>query len=415
MISAPSPNSKSRNSETNGGNTLLSKEMSTGSHIVQCHKVQVCHGTTIPSGSPACLIVLQFSFSAFRAGKRFKWVDISMTFNEGGWNDGLEIICIAPEEQFDFHPSETTKETGHQLNAAVAAGPEMVKFTPAYTWHSTSTTTQQNYGRIVGKCLRGKVAKWSISENNKTKSGIPPLVQMAILVKRGSVASGSASAKFSAGLEIAGEMNHVDELEERAKGISVIGRTRAGADIVFTKEERTKGNIKDESNLTAVNWNELQRLAVGKHWPVDKDVLDKTIQAAPEMEPANKQFSSLTLSNKLVTEKVVPSPENHLETRPQSGMPAPPSYRPKELVFDGELVTNLKREFETAQVEQGDTNIKTIEPPRHLESPGVKLSSRERQVASLRSRLTAVRSDIKLLRRLFSLEDEEQCIIQEIN
>jgi hypothetical protein len=117
--------------------------------LIQCDMVQICHGTTMPSGSPATLIVLRFSFQPIGSKKkRFKWVEVTMTFRGAAGSNDPDIIAIAPEIEERYYRSETTSEIGHELDLSLEVGIPVVKGTPGYKWHKTNTTTEKDFCRV---------------------------------------------------------------------------------------------------------------------------------------------------------------------------------------------------------------------------------------------------------------------------
>ena len=259
-----------------------------GSLLVLADMIQVSHGTLVEGGSPATLIVLRFEFQPSGNYRRFKSVEARMTFSEGtSSTTSPEVIEIAPRGAWSILPSKIPEESSHTISPSIGGGgPITAKAT--YTWRLKKTVDKENSARIIGTIrAQGKdrskknTAIWTLLENPDTKSGIPTLLQTAVLLEREMTDEHPEGEKFTAALQIYGVVDKVTSLKDLRDRIfrRVKGKAEKGEDVIFNPKVN-RGVVKDANNLWNDNLEEVGRVITLQKWKDGE--MEPGISKAPE-------------------------------------------------------------------------------------------------------------------------------------
>ena len=212
--------------------------------VVLADMIQVNHGTLVEGGSPATLVVMRFEFQPLGNYRRFKSVNAKMTFSKGAKSTTApEVLDITPKGVWSILPSKIPEETSHSISPSIEGGGGLLNAKAAYTWQFKKTVDKENSAKITGiiRALgsdrsKKNTAIWTLSENPDTESGIPTLLETAVLLKRSKMDENVEGEKFKAGLEIHGEVDKVTQWLERWKriGTTVRGSAEKTEDITFS-------------------------------------------------------------------------------------------------------------------------------------------------------------------------------------
>ena len=266
-----------------------------GSLVVLADMIQVYHGTLVEGGSPATLIVLRFEFQPSGNYRRFKSVEAKMTFSKGtNSTTAPEVIEITPKGAWSILPSKIPEESSHTISPSIeGGGPITAKV--AYSWQFKKTVDKENSARITGTIRalgrdrsKKNTAIWTLLENPDTESGIPTLLQTAVLLERETTDEHPEGEKFKAALEIHGEADKVTwwkDLWNRATR-TLIGKAEKGQDVIFNPE-MNRGVVKDPNNLANEDLEAFRRVVTLQKWE-DGEVVPKsteTPEKADEEDP----------------------------------------------------------------------------------------------------------------------------------
>ncbi|KAI1749166.1 hypothetical protein F4782DRAFT_514787 [Xylaria castorea] len=166
---------------------------------VQARLVSVVHGLMSPQGGKeATLINFAFSFIPFKVARRVKSAHISVSFETD--DDDIEVFKITPDGRVNLgKPTHTEKSTVQSFetnsNTMMIGG--------SIKWEKTVTQDIISASSILGrKSIKGRMhggcntVIWTVSENEKTKRGIPATLRTAVLLQR------SSSANFTGRVQI---------------------------------------------------------------------------------------------------------------------------------------------------------------------------------------------------------------------
>jgi hypothetical protein len=136
------------------GSVLVDADIGKRSHIVQAQLAHICHGTMSPSGVPATLLVMLFAFQPRGHNKRFKSVEITMTFS-GDANVGVggvkpEVYGISPLHEWSIFPSEKTEEVSHSINPTIQGSVGPVTGSVGYQWQFKQTQKSEDRAIVFG-------------------------------------------------------------------------------------------------------------------------------------------------------------------------------------------------------------------------------------------------------------------------
>ena len=229
--------------------------------VVLGNMIHVVHGTLSTEGSPATLLVMRFEFQPEKNQRRFKSVAVKMIFSKGSDSvAGPEVYRIAPSGAWSLLPSKIPVETSHTVSPSLQGGTGPVTGTLGYQWQFKKTMNKENAARITGAIRalgpdksRKNTVTWTLLENPDTNSGIPTLLQTAILLKRDRVTldvDDRDGEKFKATLDIHGEADLLTTWKDRIQCVtkSLKGRDEKGEDVIFNPRW-SRGNVKDPNNL----------------------------------------------------------------------------------------------------------------------------------------------------------------------
>ena len=243
--------------------------------VVLGDMTQVVHGALSKGGSLATLIGMRFEFQPGNKTRRFKAVEIKVTFAKGlDATTGPEVYNIVPKGTFSLLPSNQEVELSHTVSPSLQAGAGPGSATFGYQWQSKTTEHKEDTAKLIGAIRalgpdksRKNTVTWKLFENPHTASGIPTLFETAILLKRGRGETSSTGQKFSAAVEIHGEADMVTTLKDRVQRLvkSVRGKAEKGEDVIFNPL-LTRGTVKDPDNLMDENLEALSRVETITRW-----------------------------------------------------------------------------------------------------------------------------------------------------
>ena len=249
----------SSNSGGAGQQKLIDADIGDDALVVLGDMIEVIHGTLNEGGSPATRIVMRFRFQpGDKNHRRFKSATIKMAFLKGDESvAGPKISKIAPNGVFSLFPSETQVETSHTVNANLQAGSAPVSATGGYAWQLKKNQTKESSARLTGAARalapdrsRDNTAVWTLLENPETKSGIPTLLETAILLERNCAEGSSIGEKFKATLTIQGEVDWLTAMEDGPRrGLASLKGQDQKDEFVLFHDELGRGATKDLANL----------------------------------------------------------------------------------------------------------------------------------------------------------------------
>ena len=264
--------------------------------VVLADMIQVNHGTLVEGGSPATLVVMRFEFQPLGNYRRFKSVNAKMTFSKGANSTTApEVLDIAPNGAWSILPSKIPEETSHSISPSIEGGGGPLQVKAAYTWQFKRSVDKENSANITG-IIRAQgtdrskknTAIWTLLENPDTDSGIPTLLQTAILLKREKTEKDPNGEKFTAELEIHGEVDKVTQWLESWKHIvtTVRGRAEKTGNVTFNPN-LNRGSVKDPDNLRNEELEKFRKAVTLQPWK-DGDTIPeikKAIENADEEKP----------------------------------------------------------------------------------------------------------------------------------
>lgn len=263
--------------------------------VILADMILVYHGTLVEGGSPATLIVLRFEFQPTGNYRRFKSVEAKMTFSKGiNSTTAPEVLKITPREAWSILPSKIPEESSHTISPSVEGGGGPVKGKVAYTWQFKKIKDKENSARITGAIRalgrdrsKKNTAIWTLLENPDTESGIPTLLQTAVLLEREKTDQHPEGEKFKAALEIRGEADKVTWWKDLYKRIAatVGGKAEKGEDVIFNPE-MNRGAVKDPDNLGTEDLEKFRRIVTLRKWE------DGDGENDPSEEGASKEGAS---------------------------------------------------------------------------------------------------------------------------
>jgi len=109
------------------------------------------HGTLSKGGSPATLVVLLFVFQPRGNNKRFKSVEITMTFSSGSKSAGPPEVCaISPSQEWAIFPSTKNEEVSHMISPSLEGTVGLAKGALGYQYQYKETETTEARARVTG-------------------------------------------------------------------------------------------------------------------------------------------------------------------------------------------------------------------------------------------------------------------------
>lgn len=174
--------------------TLFDQSVGRDSLRLMAEMLDVVHGRLSPEGDPATLIVLDFRFQPNAIGRRFRSAKIIVTFLDPDVNSrhfAPAVEDIAPDESLSLLRSTKHVEDTEGLSGGISAGPPGTTISAGLQDQHKTTLDYENFAKLLGaKRLLGRISgpknavTWTLLENDDIKSGIPTLLQGAILLNR---------------------------------------------------------------------------------------------------------------------------------------------------------------------------------------------------------------------------------------
>lgn len=141
------------------------------------------------------------------------------------------------------------------------------------------STTVEGYARVEGLMRRPdqsnsstekrtNVVQWTLCGNDtkQIKSGVPSFVQTAVLLKRDRKYC-EPLAHFSADIVVRGEVDNDEWVRDKGKKATkrMSGKRRGGESVIFNPK-RSRGSVKDVSNLASVDLESYKQLITIRQW-----------------------------------------------------------------------------------------------------------------------------------------------------
>ncbi|KAI0886864.1 uncharacterized protein GGS22DRAFT_158882 [Annulohypoxylon maeteangense] len=223
----------------------------------------VIHGTITPGGQHGLLLVTDFKFTSIPQKRRFKRVEISIAFGRenkavGGPNEP-SVRQFAPCGAFSMDETTQNRVDTVEANVTLEGGFSLATLGIGSSFQRVTTTDIKSYAILNGMSWiegRNEGAKnavhWDITENRKSKFGVPSHVRTAILLEL------PDEARFRAELQVTADIGTFHQKVKRKVG------ARTGLDpVIFDPSEDQRFNIGptlhdvDKGNLSACNLDEL--------------------------------------------------------------------------------------------------------------------------------------------------------------
>ncbi|KAK0390550.1 hypothetical protein NLU13_0054 [Sarocladium strictum] len=166
-----------------------------GAFTVKCRCVDVIHGRW-EAGSPerASLIVLKFDFSPCTPGRRIKHAEMEFRFKSSrgpSSRDQLEVAAIAPDGHISLVPTTRSEEHMRGVEGTAGGGALGLQLSGTVKWERKNTQETSAATVVSGSTFsnpewlsKENCVAWNAFENGRTKTGIPAMLQVGILVKR---------------------------------------------------------------------------------------------------------------------------------------------------------------------------------------------------------------------------------------
>lgn len=364
---------------------------------VQCDMSQIIHGTMVKDGSPATLIVFQFVFLPRSNSRRFKEATITVIFSAGN------VEKVTPYNTWAMMRSEKEQKISHTVSPGLEAAFGPGKATVGYTWQLEESIAVEGYARVEGltRALgqntsigkkRTNTVIWTLRENNtkQIKSGIPSLVQTAVLLKRERTEGQPLGAKFSADIDIRGEVdNHEwvkDKWKSAVKGMS--GKRHRGEDVIFNPD-LNRGSVEDAYNMGSVDLESYRQLITIRQWSDGTSRASEKGPMAPDPTSEKPAIQS-GLGIEMITSQTT-------AIRRDSEEREEPHPATRGAQFHDEQPSIIQ-----ALTEE-------VKPDRHTDSP-----RKDSQLADLQEQLGLVRNEAQLVTRLIVLTHEERSLVERI-
>lgn len=227
----------------------------------------VVHGTLSLNGDPATLIVLKFEFMPLAIRRRFRSATITVTFLDPDNKLNPAVQGIAPHGSWSLDPSKGTVEVTTAVGVTSITLPTGITVMAGMS-HEHHSITETTYATRVNGITQTtgqnggtkNAVVWTLLENPATESGIPTLLQGAILLKRNQSPDKVAEI-FHATVEIDVEVDWKTEIGH------IIHKTPKGAPVSFNTAQEPNGK----------NWN---------RWELEKEDL-KALQEIINSMPVN--------------------------------------------------------------------------------------------------------------------------------
>ena len=162
---------------------------------IRCSCLDVVHGDFSASSDDfATLIVLKFRFDPRKVARRFQSVNVGLEFRGMKVKDtGPEVFAIYPEGRMSLMPTTQHEDTKRNLNLQLGGAAPVGGITATGTvgWEKSVGRDTSDQTTVTGSIdLKGRnygpsnCVSWTLLENKTTRTGVPAMMQTAILLKR---------------------------------------------------------------------------------------------------------------------------------------------------------------------------------------------------------------------------------------
>ncbi|PNP43519.1 hypothetical protein TGAMA5MH_04491 [Trichoderma gamsii] len=403
------------------GTGLIDVDIGGDALIVQCDLVQAVHGF-LYGDQPATLAVFQFGFVPRGNNRRFKEVEVTITFSAG------DVQAITPSNTWAIFKSETEQEVSHSVSTNLEASCGPGKGSLGYTWQLKKTDKIEGHARVEGmmrtqghgfrRGRRKNIVFWGLYENKAIKSGIPSFMQTAVLLKRDKLVEDPLGERFSAKIMISGEVDRLTNVKEKWESFTTAmsGSSFKGESILFDPK-KNRGTVKDPGNLLDEELGTYKSLVTMRDW-VDgnaelmlKTEADVAVSATTSMAVVGKSTLGPVDQTKLSAETATGTLSLISPTESTTAVRQPAA---EDLDGHAQVHEPAPAVASIPVVESAATN--EVDPSAE-KSKVVKTSEGERVaeiLVELREQLSTVRIEANLVRRLLQLEEKERRIMQEI-
>lgn len=269
---------------------IIDEVVGDGALTIQCDMINVVHGTLNSDGPPATLIVFQFAFLPHGNNHRFKQAEITVTFSAG------KVRRISPDNEWTTLPSERQQERSHTVSPSIEAALGPAKAATAYTWQRKETETIKGYAKVTGaiKALgqhrglglkkRKNTAFWGLYEDERAKTGIPSLLQTAVVLEREATDGQPLGEAFSAAIKIHGNVDRLARVKEKWENVSkwMSGGTRRGKDITF-RPPANRGVAQHPNSLEDEDLDAYRLLIAVREWGTKERITSPDPMAKNEL------------------------------------------------------------------------------------------------------------------------------------
>ena len=166
-----------------------------GSVDIRCSCLDVVHGDYCTSNDLfATLIVLQFRFDPRKMARRFHSVNINLEFKAMDFKEmGPEVVAISPNGRMSLMPTTQHEDAKRNLSLELGGAAPIAGITAKGNvgWEKCVSRNTGDQTTVTGSIdLKGRnygpsnCVSWTLLENKTLKTGVPPSLQTAILLRR---------------------------------------------------------------------------------------------------------------------------------------------------------------------------------------------------------------------------------------
>jgi hypothetical protein len=393
---------------------IIDEVVGDGALTIQCDMTKVVHGTLNSGGPPATLVVFQFAFLPHGNNHRFKNAQITVTFSAG------KVHSISPENEWTTLPSEKQQERTHTISPSIEAALGPAKATTAYTWQRKETETIKGYAKVTGaikslgqsggfgmKKRRKNTAFWGLYEDEQARTGIPSLLQTAVLVERKATDEQSFGELFSAAIKIHGHVDRRAWIKEKWEDVGkwMSGGTREGKDITF-HPRHNRGTVQHPESLGDEDLDLYRQLIAVREW----ETPGKTPPAPiAKIEPGSHPVPALEPEPVVAPPAPAPAPAS-LPARPPAAQAA---ATPSAQISDSDTITATLAKLALSESDLPPTAAEEDLPsPANATTTAMELVNEE--LPNLREQLRLVRAEAQWAIRVIGLLGEERRLLQKI-
>ena len=166
-----------------------------GAVDIRCSSLDVVHGDfSLSSDLFATLIVLRFRFDPRKRARRFQSVNIDLEFKGMDLGEtGPEVFATWPNRRMSLMPTTQHEERKKNVNLQLGGAAPVGGLTATGTvgWEESISRDMSNQTTVTGSIdLKGRnfgppnCVSWTLLENEATTTGVPEVIQTAVLLKR---------------------------------------------------------------------------------------------------------------------------------------------------------------------------------------------------------------------------------------